>query len=136
MAASLLYYNEKHCFKPYVCDISIHLALGLWQKAFSKNSWDWEKIANVNIFLCTCAQLQTLFDDSLENINMNVNINFICAAVQGIVFLYCILYCHSLATLLYPFLFWFLFYMRKRLLKLMTKDTLLLFWKGLCFTWR
>lgn len=65
------------------------------------------------------------FEDSLESNNLNVNMNFICATVQGIVFLYCIFivisylhYCVSLPV----------FTLNEKIsLKLMTKDTLLLF---------
>ena len=47
-----------------------------------------KKITNVSIFLCICAQFQNLFEEPPENINLNVNINFICTIVQGIVVLF------------------------------------------------
>lgn len=97
---------SKHMFVLWY--ISIHLALVYGRKPFHRIHEFKKKITNVSVFLCICAQFQNLFENSLENINLKVNMNFSCGTVQAIVFLYCILYYCFLSALLCPFLFWFL----------------------------
>lgn len=74
----------------FMITVSIQLAPGFGKKPFQRIHEIKKRSTNVSIFLGIYAQFQNLFEHSLENTNLNVNMNLICAIVQGIVFLYCI----------------------------------------------
>lgn len=70
----------------FVIIVSIHLAPGFGKKPFQRIHEIKKRSTNVSIFLCIYVQFQNLFEDSLENNSLSVNMNFISAIVLGIVF--------------------------------------------------